>query len=285
MLTAWCPARALGESSDRFRLIALDLDGTLLRSDGTISERTRRALSAATSAGLTVVSVTARPPRRVRQLASAIGLDGLAICSNGGVLYDLTSDTLLQQTRLSGELAGELVLRLRRAAPGVCFAVEVGAHYGCEPAYTIPREHSSDRVDPALRRADALVLAAQGVTKLIVQHPEWPLTRLLQLATEHAEGQVSVTHSGSNFVEVAALSVTKASALEAHCRELAIAREAVVAFGDMPNDLPMLAWAGHAVAVANAHAEVLAIADELTASNDEDGVARVLERLAREAMG
>jgi Cof subfamily protein (haloacid dehalogenase superfamily) len=275
------------EKSDAVRrplsLMALDLDGTLLRSVGSISVRTRQALVAAQAAGLTVMSVTARPPRRVRQIADSIGLSGLAICSNGAVLYDLATDSLLRETILAVHVAVGLVGALREGAPGVRFAVEAGSRYGCEHAYAVPLEHGSDATDPLLLRADALALCQLGVTKLIVQHPEWQLETLLDLAKGHAGPLASVTHSGSNFVEIAATSVSKALALEAYCGDHMIAREAVIAFGDMPNDLPMLRWAGHGVAVANAHPEVRAVADETTTSNNDDGVARVLERLAESA--
>jgi Cof subfamily protein (haloacid dehalogenase superfamily) len=262
------------------RLIALDLDGTLLRTDGTISARTRSALTAAERAGLVVMSVTARPPRRLRQVAQATGLRGLAICSNGGVIYDLTADSMIRQDRLAAETVRALIEALRCAAPGVAFAIEAGADYGCEPNYQILSEHPDDREDPRLQRADALHLCRAGVTKLIVQHRARSLAELLQVTREHAGALASVTHSGSDFVEVAAASVTKALALEQCCRELGVSPEQVIAFGDMPNDIPMLSWAGHAVAVANAHRDVLEIADEVTLSNDEDGVAVTLERFA-----
>ena len=89
------------------------------------------------------------------------------------------------------------------------------------------------------------------------------------------------SHSSTNdtLIEISAMGVSKASGLARLCRRLHIDREDVIAFGDMPNDLPMLAWAGHAVAVANAHPQVIAAADEVTAANDESGVAQVLERL------
>jgi hydroxymethylpyrimidine pyrophosphatase-like HAD family hydrolase len=132
-----------------------------------------------------------------------------------------------------------------------------------------------------MRNDDALVLCCEGVTKLIVQHRERGLEGLLEIARVHAGPLATVTHSGSNFVEVAAAGVTKARALERHCAELAIAAEQVIAFGDMPNDLPMMRWAGRGVAVANAHPEVLAAADDVSCSNDDDGVALVLERLAQ----
>jgi Cof subfamily protein (haloacid dehalogenase superfamily) len=271
-----------GASRRRIRLIATDLDGTLLRSDASISARTRSALSAAERAGVRVLSLTARPPRRVRQIAEATGLRGLSICSNGGVVYDLENDVIVRQHRLDAEVVASLVVRLRASIPGVAFGVEAGTNYGCEPSYRILSEHPHDSVDPRMRRADALELSRDGVTKLIIQHADRAFEDLLRITREHAGALATVTHSGSEFVEVAAAGVTKALALEQHCTEHEIRRDEVIAFGDMPNDIPMLSWAGHAVAVANAHPEVRAIAHEITVSNDEDGVARTLERLEAE---
>ncbi|WP_437325559.1 HAD family hydrolase [Sorangium sp. So ce381] len=265
---------------EALRLVALDLDGTLLRTDGSISARTRSALAMAEAAGLTLMSVTARPPRRVRQVAAQTGLRGTAICSNGGLVYDVTNDAVLRQNLLPAAAASVLIESLRAAVPGVAFAVEAGIQYGCERGYVIPGEHPNDRDDPRMRRDDAVALCREGVTKLIVQHAGWTLEELLEVTRAHAGALASVTHSGSNFVEVAAAGVTKALALEAYCAEHGIAAAQVIAFGDMPNDLPMLGWAGRGVAVANAHPHVLAAADEVTSANDHDGVALVLERLA-----
>lgn len=259
-----------------FRLIATDLDGTLLRSDGTVSGRTRAALARAVAAGIVTVFVTARPPRRAREIARDVGIGGLAICSNGALIYDLAAEAVVQQTLLEAAHARALVGALRAAAPGVCFAVEAGLRYGQEPGYAA---HSPHVEDAGLRYDDALALCAGGVTKLIVLHPTRPLAELLRLTHELAGATASVTHSGAPFVEVAATGVTKAVALAAFCAERDIAPEAVIAFGDMPNDLPLLGWAGHSVAVANAHPDVLAAAREITRTNDEDGVAVVLERL------
>ena len=273
-------ARTQGGS---LRLIALDLDGTLLRSDGSISARTRVALDAAERAGLVVMSVTARPPRRVARVAEATGLRGVAICSNGGLLYDVTTETVVSQIRLSAELTVALVTQLRSALPGVAFAVEVGTRHGSETTFRILEEHGEDRATASLPSTDALVLCREGVTKLIVQHPEHPLERLLSITSEYAGTLATVTYSGSEFVEVSAAGVTKASALAAYCAQHNIEPTQVIACGDMPNDLPMLSWAGWSVAVANAHPQVLACADEVTDSNDEDGVAAVLERLAHDS--
>ena len=167
-------------------LVALDLDGTLLRSDGSISTRTRRALADVEAGGIAIVSVTARPPRRVRQIARTVGLRGLAICSNGGVLYDVTADAVLRQVTLSETIAAAIVAGLRRDLPGVSFAIEAGLLYGCEASYVVQPEHARDAVDPEMLRDDALTLCRLGVTKLIVQHPEHPLDHLLRVTRGHA---------------------------------------------------------------------------------------------------
>jgi HAD superfamily hydrolase (TIGR01484 family) len=261
------------------RLVAADLDGTLLRGDGTVSARTRAALARVAAAGVTIVLVTARPPRAVRKLARDLGLGGLAICCNGALVYDLDAGSIVGGTPLSEATAHELIAALRRAAPGVCFAVEAEEGHGQEPAYA---PHSPHPPDDGLRLADAPALCTGGVAKLIALHPTLPLADLLHLAREAAGEVAVVTHSGAPFVEIAAPGVTKAAALATLCTARGIAPAEVVAFGDAPNDLPMLAWAGRGVAVANAHSDVLAAVAEVTAANDEDGVALILEVLNAE---
>jgi Cof subfamily protein (haloacid dehalogenase superfamily) len=262
-----------------FRLVATDLDGTLLRDDGTVSPYTAGVLARVRAAGIPVVFVTARPPRRAREIARSVGLGGLAICGNGAIVYDLDSETVVRQALLEAVVAHRLIGALREAAPGVCFAVEAGLVYGQEPAYA---PHSPHPGDTGGRCDDALVLCAEGVTKLIALHPTLPLDELRPLAHRLAGETAVVTQSGAPFVEIAAPGITKARALADLCRDLGVAPGEVIAFGDMPNDLPMLAWAGYRVAVANAHPDVLAAADEVAAANNEDGVARVLGRLMSE---
>jgi Cof subfamily protein (haloacid dehalogenase superfamily) len=257
------------------RLIATDLDGTLLRSDGTVSERTRRALERAQAAGAVLVLVTARPPRTLRAMAREIGVGGLAICCNGALVYDLDENRIVQHSPLRSEVARGLVVALREEAPGVAFACELGTRYGWEPGYLA--------LKPSVRRqegieADALLLCAEPVTKLIVRHPQLPIESLLAIACRLIGDAAHATHSSSSFVEVSAAGVQKGWALARLCSRLGVAASDVVAFGDMPNDLPMLTWAGLGIAVANAHPEVLEAAGETTLSNEEDGVAVVLER-------
>lgn len=263
-------------TSARIRLIATDLDGTLLRDDRTISTRTRTVLARAATAGVAIVLVTGRPPRFVRELAQELNLPGIAICCNGAIMYDVAGHLLLEHSPLAPADALEIVMGLRLEAPGVTFAVEQGLGYGCEPAYL---ELGSRAYAPDDMLADARTLCGQPVTKLIARHPEHDAERLHPLALRIAQGRAVVTYSSPTFVEMSATGVDKATTLARHCQRLGVAPEEVVAFGDMVNDVPMLRWAGRGIAVANAHNEALAAAAQVTASNMDDGVALALERL------
>jgi len=263
-------------STDRtIRLVATDLDGTLLRSDGSISPRTLCALTTVQGCGIPIVLVTARPPRTVRTLTRQI-TGALAICGNGALVYDLAREAIVAQTRLDATTTRALIKELRATIPGVSFAIEAGLRYGEEPDYA-PTER--DPTDGELRIADALALSDAGVTKLIVRHPAWALEALFARVAAIIGGRATVTHSGAPFVEAAAPGVTKATTLATLCAQRGIARADVMAFGDGLNDLPLLTWAGQGIAVANAHPAVLAAATAITTTNDEDGVAVVLERV------
>jgi Cof subfamily protein (haloacid dehalogenase superfamily) len=257
------------------RLAAIDLDGTLLRSDGTISQRSRDAIRAVREAGVLVVIVTARGPASVTELAKDAGIVGSAICSNGGLIVDLASGAVLRERLLETETAIRLVHGLRERLPGIVFAVEHEA-FAHEPGFA-----AWGWEPPAgTRVANALELLEDPATKLILRHADHEVEAVAAVARELAGNALTVVQSGGEAVEVTAVGVNKAAGLAEVAAEHGIDAADVIAFGDYPNDVPMLAWAGRGVAVANAHAEVLAVADEVTASNDDDGVALVLERLA-----
>jgi Cof subfamily protein (haloacid dehalogenase superfamily) len=256
-------------------VVATDLDGTVVRTDGTISARTRDALTAAEQAGAMVVIVTGRPPRWMHGIADATGHHGLAICANGALVYDLHTEQVIESHPLSAVVAVALTAALRASIPGVAFAVEtVSEKFGHEPDYR-PRW----KVDGATV-AGMDLLSAEPLAKLLVRHEAMGSDELLaQARAVVGEDMATLTHSSRDgLLEISAAGVSKATTLAAICAERGRGASDVVAFGDMPNDLQMLAWAGHSVAVANAHPEVLAMVDEVTASNDDDGVARVLER-------
>ena len=256
------------------RLVATDLDGTIVRSDGTVSARTTAAIARLEERGVPFVMVTGRPPRWMAPVAEATGHRGLAVCANGALLYDLHTERVVRAHLLDTAAAAEVVAALRRDVPGVAFATEdADAVFGHEPSYKVRWVTDGMKVAPVEE------LCAPGVAKLLVRHEEMTGDELLAAARAALGDLVETTHSSADgLLEISAAGISKASGLAAFAQERGVDAAEVVAFGDMPNDLPMLAWAGHAVAVANAHPEVLAAADEVTASNDDDGVAEVLER-------
>lgn len=259
----------------RVRLVATDLDGTLLRSDETVSVRTRNALAELEAADIDLVFITARPPRWMTPIAAMTGHHGIAICANGAITYDMAAERIVDSRPLPAEAAFEIVKRLREAVPGGTFAIETIAGFACEPGHLQDEWES----DPPL--ADILVLLESPAVKLMFGHPDWTADQLLAVALDSVGELAEVTHSNPlrSAIEISACGVSKATTLARLCSSRGIDSAQVLAFGDMPNDLPMLAWAGTAVAVANAHSDLLAAVPNVTASNDDDGVAHVLERL------
>jgi len=255
--------------------VATDLDGTIVRSDGTISARTRRALARVEESGAVLVLVTGRPPRWMPPIVAALGHRGLAICANGAVVYDLHTGVVVRHSLMSAESATDVIEALRRDLPGIAFAVERhDTGFGHEPSYR-PRWDSSD----PLSIAPVEQLVVDGVVKLLARHDGLDADALLDAAHRSVGSLGTLTHSSMDgLLEISATGVSKATGLASLAEEHGVDPADVVAFGDMPNDLPMLAWAGRGFAVANAHPEVLAAADEVVGSNDADGVAEVLDR-------
>ena len=258
------------------RLVATDLDGTLLHTDGTVTDRTRGVLGALEDRGVTVVFVTGRPVRWMESLWHHVGDHGLAICSNGGIVYDVPGRRVAQARTIPREVGLEVAELIRAAVPGSTFAVERSDGFGREPGFN-PRGETLRGFEPQVAPLPDLF---GSVVKLLARHeqlaPEDYWARV-EKAVGHA---VTTTWSSTGaLVEMSAAGVTKASTLELLCAELGLGPEDVVAFGDMPNDVAMLQWAGTAYAMENAHPLARAAADRLAPRNDEDGVAQVLEEL------
>lgn len=264
----------------RPRLIATDLDGTLLCAGGTVSDRTAAALAAAERAGIQVVFVTGRPPRWMEQLSPHMGGHGVAICSNGGAIVDVRRGELLETFPLAVEDALGVVSALKAELPGTAFAFEWPGGFAREPEYEVLM-WESDKEHPVAPAEELIVGGTvDGVYKLLAMHPELEPDTFLAKARAAVGELAEITRSSPiALLEISARGVTKASTLASWCREQGIDRSEVVAFGDMPNDLEMLAWAGNSYAVANAHPDVLASVAKHTVSNEHDGVAAVIETL------
>ncbi|MFI6830829.1 HAD family hydrolase [Kribbella sp. NPDC050241] len=259
------------------RLIATDLDGTLARSDGTISDRTRSAVLAAQQAGSVFVMVTARPPRWLHDLSDLVGDHGVAIVANGAILYDVVRRTAIRTRLIDPGVALEVAQAIRAEIPEVEFAIERSDRYGQEPNYVNRWPVPDDALVAAVE-----VLLSEPAAKLLVRHPSWHSDELLARVAPVVGTRVTASHSGgTNLVEISASGVSKAAMLADFAAVQGISAAESIAFGDSLNDLPMLAWAGTSYGVANAHPDVLAVVDKVCPANDEDGVAAVLEELFR----
>ncbi|MFJ2552132.1 Cof-type HAD-IIB family hydrolase [Microbacterium sp. NPDC087591] len=264
------------------RLIATDLDGTLLDPSSAVTPRTRAALDAARSRGIHVVPVTARQPIGLRAIAADAAFDGWALCSNGAYAIHLADGRMLFAEELPAETIRTLAEALRASIPGLLFASvrEGGETFVAQHGYAEIADLSDHKRDPQTMGGVPLeqVLAAPSL-KLVIRHPELAPAALFDALRSLGLTGFEATLSGAPFVEVMAEGVTKATGLARLCMHLGIDRAEVVAFGDALNDVEMLRWAGRGVAMADAEPLVQDAADETTASNADDGVAQVIERL------
>ena len=274
------------------RLVATDVDGTLLDDRDAVSPRTAAALTRAVRAGAGVVLVTGRPPRWIPQVVERLpeGLVRLCVCANGAVLYDAADDVLLDAETLDpdavrrvAELAGELfpgcgfgVERVGTAGSGAASGgVTLGSvdEFLAEPGYV--HAWGDSDAGPASREE----LLARPVTKLLIRAPELTSEQMTALLGPKVGSLADLTFSHpSGLVEASAPGVTKATGLAEVARRLSVTAAETVAFGDMPNDREMLRWAGRGVAMGNAHPDLAGVADEVTTPNTADGLAEVLER-------
>lgn len=257
--------------------MATDLDGTLLRSDGTISERTARLLVEVEEAGVHVVFVTARPPRWLDALADVVAGHGTAICGNGAFVYAVGRREVVTVHGFAHEDVQAIARDLRAQVPAVTFAAERAsglwseAGFPHDPSHALPPDHVERPIDE---------LEGDLVGKLLARSRSVPEEEFLERVAAVVGERGHVAYSGAGgLAEISTRGVTKAAALERWAAELGVGPDDVWAVGDMPNDLPMLEWAGVAWAVGNAHPDVLRLATHTCASNDDDGVADILELL------
>jgi len=260
-----------------YSLIATDLDGTLLRGDDTFSDRSLDALARVAAAGARHLVVTGRPAPRVRPLLDRLHSRGLAVCGQGAQLYDAGANRLLWSVTLDRELAETALGKIEAEVGQVYAAVDQDGVDGLtliEPGYRMPHPTL-----PALRVGSRDDLWCEPISKVLLRHPALSDDELAATARSVVGSLATVTMSGPGTVELQPCGITKATGLALAAEHLGVSPRDTVAFGDMPNDIPMFDWAGHGVAMANAHPELKAVADEVTTSNEDDGVAVVLERL------
>jgi Cof subfamily protein (haloacid dehalogenase superfamily) len=267
---------------ERPALVATDVDGTLLRPDERVSARTAAVLADVAASGVPVVLVTGRPPRWIPPVVEQLGVRGPVVCANGAVIYDSTEDLVRDATALVPAVLAELADIASQALPGCGLAVErVGrsAYDRTTTQFVAEPDYQHAWPNPDHHPLDRAALLAEPAIKLLIRHPDMTSDLMVAELAPHASELADLTFSNPNgLVEAARPGVSKATGLAQIAAELAVHPADVIAFGDMPNDLAMLRWAGHGVAMANGHPDVLTAADEVTATNLDDGVAMVLER-------
>jgi Cof subfamily protein (haloacid dehalogenase superfamily) len=267
----------------RPRLVATDLDGTLLRSTGEVSPRTRAALEACWDAGIPVVGATGRGPRLLESVRGALDGRGIAVLAQGGYVVDLERDEVLRTVGLPRDRATAVIERIEEVAGRLVVAVEEAAEQA-EARRPLRVQHGFDwpYPEPAHLLPRDRVLPPGPVLKVFLRSASLGQDELLARARRVVDpADAEITHAGLGFIEVLPPGITKATGLAVALDRYGLGFGDVLAFGDMPNDLPMLAAVrdagGRAVAVANAHPAVRAATAELTSGNDADGVARYLE--------
>jgi Cof subfamily protein (haloacid dehalogenase superfamily) len=267
----------------RPKLVATDLDGTLLDSAGEVSARTRAALTGCWDAGIPVVGVTGRGPRLLDSVREALDSRGIAVLAQGGFVVDLERNEVLRTVGLPREQAVAVIERIEAVAGELLMAVE-GAAEQARAWGSLRVQHGFDwpYPEPAHLLPRNQVLPDGPVLKVFLRSSTLGQDELLAKAQGVVDpAQAEVTHAGLGFIEVLPPGITKATGLEVAMVRYGVGFGDVLVFGDMPNDLPMIAavteGGGRAVAVANAHPAVRAAAPELTSGHDADGVARYLE--------
>ncbi|MDK3257183.1 HAD family hydrolase [Blastococcus capsensis] len=267
----------------RPKLVATDLDGTLLDAAGEVSPRTRAALDTCWDAGIPVVGVTGRGPRLLDSVRAALDGRGIAVLAQGGFVVDLERDEVLRTVALPRAQAAAVIERIEAVTGELILAVEDAAEQG-EVHARLRVQHGFDWPYPEgaqlLSRAE--VLPAEAVLKVFLRSPGIDQDELLALARSVVDpGDAELTHAGLGFIEVLPPGITKATGLAIALERYGVDLGDVLVFGDMPNDLPMLTAVaeagGRAIAVANAHPAVRAVVHGTTSGHRADGVARYLE--------
>lgn len=264
------------------KLIATDLDHTLLNSEGHVSQRTREALDAARAAGITVVPVTARQPIGLVDIAREAGFEEWALCSNGAFGIHLQTRELLFANEIPAETVAEIVKEIRARVPSVALAVvrDAGEGFIAQPEYAALADFSDHKRKPAdMETGSIATITSAPALKLVLRDAQLAVDEIFDEIADLDLPNCELTLSGAPFVDVMAAGITKAAGLAQLCAHLGIGQHEVYAFGDELNDAEMIAWAGHGVAMGNAIDAVKVVADEITGTNDEDGLAQVVERL------
>lgn len=260
-----------------FDIIATDLDGTFLTDDKQVLEVNARAIRAAARTGIPTVFATGRPIRWLEPLRDLEDVHPWAIASNGAMTAELHNGRLLHTRPLSTPVALQICQEIREKLPNALFAVEYASGWAAEDGYPLRNGE-----DPGFRDTVRRLLGHGEVMKLLIFGPTTPTERLAQLVSPIIGERLTVTFSyvaPEGMLEASAPGVSKALALSDLLADLGIEPERMIAFGDMPNDLAMLALAGRGFAMAAAHDSLKRAGYETAGDNNQGGVGQTILRL------
>lgn len=267
-------------------LVASDIDGTLLDSRDRVSPRLKRAIGRMIRRGVPLTLATGRPARWLQPVLEQLPVRPVCVCGNGAVLYDSGRDVVLDDHSLAPEVQAEVVAIARSAMADigpVGVAVERAGRSALDPSDELfvvgpAYAHAWESTEHGI--CGETEMMSEPATKMLLSNPGMASAELHAIIAPHIPADLAhVTFSmPEGLIEVSAPGVTKRAGLEELAGLVGAGASDVVCFGDMPNDIEMIRWAGLGVAMGNAVAEVQRAADEVTATNDDDGVARVLER-------
>ncbi len=267
----------------KYKVLALDFDGTLLRSDGTVSERALKAIKKFKSLGGKAFLCTGRMFPAIAPIAEKVGLTGDIYCYQGAALYDVNSGARKAHVPVPNKYLQEVF----------SYFEEKGVYTQTYLDDVIFCEKFTEKSDYYFANFGGHARFATGIplSEYFAKHPEARPTKILAIEEpqkinemmvelrEKFDGSVRVMCSESNFLEIVAWRAGKGNALQSYCKANGFELEETVAFGDSVNDVDMIKVAGVGVAVANARGELKEVADYVTKSNDEDGVAEVIEKI------
>lgn len=292
------PVDLLGPDPQRMarevRLVASDLDGTLIGSDFRFRPRTQEALTSLEEAGIPIVFVTGRPSRWLHPLRELHELResvaprrdgservpiGAVICSNGALVYDLAGDSVISSSTLDAPTVLEAVARLRARFPAALFSAETLRGVAAEPEW-LTRDRTRI-TDARIGRLETVLEPDDRIVKLLSRLGGAAPEEFMAGVRDEVSDLASVTHSVPQepLAELARPGLSKAEALAEYCRERGVAPHEVLAFGDMQNDLRMLQWAGYGYALSSGDPAVVAAVERTAPGFDDDGVAQVVEQL------
>jgi len=253
------------------KMLALDVDGTLVDFEDRMTDRVRSTVRAARDAGLPVVISTGRSTHGVMDAAQKLGFDdGLAVASNGAVTFSYSPVEILSTVTFDARETVKLVLE---HVPDAAVAVEeIGRGYRINKPFPAG-EIRGEMIEQSIEQ-----LVAEPVTRVIIRSPGQSAQEFTELAERLGLHGISYFVGYTAWLDLAPEGVSKASGLEAVCARLQLTAADVLAVGDGLNDLEMLRWAGRGVAMGDSAPQVIEAADDVTGSVHEDGLADEIDR-------